>query len=360
MKVLLTGMNRNQCTENFYLRQQLKVVPSHPSLLAALRDMGHEVVQREVTPGEDLSEYDEVIVYLATPRSLTGTHFYNGLWAISQHPKCILAFDDWQIDGIYDGIMSCVDQDSLFKDFTIDNSGSKFTKEFLLPYATQFMFAIDVIRSKSNRMLMSAFSGGDLSLLIDYPSDRLFQFNPNPYHVNRRPNAYDGVESDSLSFFSEDERVQPLDKEFKFNFASLVQGKTQKWLKQQKIQKWEIEFFGSKKDNQVRLTEPEMCRIYAKHWGCLMPGYFHAGSGWWRARPLQVADAGSILIGEYKEMILYYKDEHLARLKASDLEAMDLDQLVTVAESQKEALYSNHPLDKNVEKMELQKVLESK
>ena len=48
MKILVTGMNKNQVTENFYLRQQLKVVPSHYSLLRCLSDMGHEVEQRFV------------------------------------------------------------------------------------------------------------------------------------------------------------------------------------------------------------------------------------------------------------------------------------------------------------------------
>ena len=65
MKILVTGMNKNQVTENFYLRQQLKVVPSHYSLLRCLRDMGHEVEQRIVKVGEDLSEYDRVICFLA-------------------------------------------------------------------------------------------------------------------------------------------------------------------------------------------------------------------------------------------------------------------------------------------------------
>ena len=43
MKILVTGMNKNQVTENFYLKQQLRVVPSHYSLLRCLRDMGHTV-----------------------------------------------------------------------------------------------------------------------------------------------------------------------------------------------------------------------------------------------------------------------------------------------------------------------------
>ena len=50
-KILITGMNKNQCTEDFYLRQQLQVVPSHYSLLRCLRDMNYEVEQR-VEPRE--------------------------------------------------------------------------------------------------------------------------------------------------------------------------------------------------------------------------------------------------------------------------------------------------------------------
>ena len=55
MKILITGMNKNQCTENFYLRQQLSVVPSHYSLMRCLKDMGREVEQRLVKIGEDHS-----------------------------------------------------------------------------------------------------------------------------------------------------------------------------------------------------------------------------------------------------------------------------------------------------------------
>ena len=54
MKILITGMNKNQTTKDFYLRQQLKVVPSHYSLIRCLEDMGHDVEQRLVKIGENL------------------------------------------------------------------------------------------------------------------------------------------------------------------------------------------------------------------------------------------------------------------------------------------------------------------
>jgi len=100
-----------------------------------------------------------------------------------------------------------------------------------------------------------------------------------------------------------------------------------------------------------------MCKVYAEQWGCLMPGYNHAGSGWWRARPLQLADAGSILIGEYDEMMLLYNNEELASLKASDIVDLSTEELASLAARQKAALYKEHPLDKTLQQKELSVIL---
>ena len=100
-----------------------------------------------------------------------------------------------------------------------------------------------------------------------------------------------------------------------------------------------------------------MCQVYSEQWGCLMPGYEHSGSGWWRARPLQVADAGSILIGDYEELMVLYGNEEAASVKASDLEGMNTQQLKDLAELQKNSIYTKHPLDKTIQQNELKKAL---
>ena len=349
MNILITGMNKLQCTRDFYESQQLKVVPSHYSLIRCLEDMGHTVTQRPVEIGETLDEYDEVIVFIHNPSGFAG-YVYNALWAISQKPDCILAFDDWQVDSIYSGLLALEDPDKMFRPYVKDS-------HVLIPdniesYEKVFDAAIDLIESKKNRMLISAFSGGDLSLLIDYPKELLFAYNPNPYHLNRQPQEMGGT-----LFFDE----TPAPKEFVFNFAGLVQDKTKKWLKAQGVDKhsWPLKQYGSRKDGQDRVTEDVMVTIYSQQWGILMPGYFHAGSGWWRARPLQVADAGSILIGEPKEMMLYYGDEQLANIKAQDIVSLSDKFLKDIAASQKEAIYRLHPLDKEVQKAELNACLKS-
>ena len=366
MKILITGCNKLQTTENFYLRQQLNVVPSHYSLIRCLRDMGYTVEQRLVEIGEDLSDYDEVIVFLASPRQALQLAFYNGLWAIAARPNCVLAFDDWQVEDIFKGIASCDCAENLLKEFTINQNkmcDPKCSRELLKPYTEALLQAVRQISLKSNRLLISAFAGGDLSRLISYPVGLITRYNPNPYHRNRRPGDYGDIEIDQLPEMEqllvpsvENDFIDPSAKERKFNFSSLVQGKTAKWLKKQRVT-WPIEHFGSRKEKQVRLTEGDMARVYARQWGCLMPGYDHAGSGWWRARPLQVADAHSILIGEPAEMYVYYRDHKLAGLKASDIESLSNKELESIALLQKKLLYKYHPLDKMVQQRELSPIL---
>ena len=342
-KILITGFNKQQCTRDYFrFNSQLKIVPSHYSLAMCLEDMGYDVEQRQVTIGESLDSYDEVIVFLHNPGGFA-EFVYNGLWAIYNRPSCIMAFDDWQTEGIYEGLLYLKTEGKLFREHI--KGQCKFDISGIEAYEREFLAAVDTIESKKNRMLVSAFAGGDPTLVLEYPRERMFTYNPNPYNLNRQP---------APKFFdAEKERV--------FNFAGLIQRSTKKWLNNQKVNDtgWPLKLYGSKKDGQDRVTEPEMVNIFADHWGILMAGYFHAGSGWWRARPLQVADAGSILIGDPKEMFIYYKDEQLANVKPMDLVDMKDSQLEELARAQRAALYASHPLDKEVQKMELSFCLNS-
>jgi hypothetical protein len=351
-KLLLTGMNKSQCTPNFWKRQQIKLA-THYSILAALPDMGYEVEQRPVQIGEDLSKYDKVIVYIHSPSGFAG-FVYNALYAIAKRPDCIIAIDDWQTDSIFKGVTDLTDDARLFRPYVVDSHE-------LLPtdwenYKQDIRDGVAAVSAKQHKMLFPVFSGGDVSKLlpVDYSKELLFGYNPNPYHLNRKPGAYgDDMLPDNT------EHITFNNKEKVFNFASLVQGKTAKWLKKQNINKWAINYYGSRKDGQDRLTDEEMCKVFAKQWASLLPGYWHTGSGWWRFRHLQVADAQSILIGDPVELNILYRDNALSSIKASDLEDMDVSQLTAIALGQKEALYANHPLDKSTELRELEAALES-
>jgi hypothetical protein len=56
-------------------------------------------------------------------------------------------------------------------------------------------------------------------------------------------------------------------------------------------------------------------------------------------------------------MMLYYRDESLANIRASDIATLSDSQLTEIAQAQREAIYRNHPLDKEVTRQELNAVL---
>ena len=357
-------MNKQQCTLDFYLyNSELQVVPSHYSLIRSLEDMGYQVEQRPVKLGEDLSSYEEVIVYIHSIQAFC-QFLWAGLYTISARPDCIVAFDDWQFNQIMYSFKQyrkdlTEKPDKVFRKYLFDLWQGKEDEETVIKYKQNYMDACDLILEKKNRLLVSAFAGGDIGLLdLGWQEDKIFTYNPNPYHLNRNFENNYGREVDIFTFFDGYDRVKPEEKVKEWNFASLVQEKTRKWLEKQKVT-WEINYFGARRGEfkSDRKAEADMCRVYEEQWGCLMPGYFHAGSGWWRARPLQVADALSIIIGDQKEMMVYYHDEALSKITAGDVEAMDLTQLTNTAKAQKEALYAKHPLEKKLQQAELRKIL---
>lgn len=381
MKILITGMNKSQCTRNHHLKQQLKIVPSHYSLYNCLVDMGHTVEQRMVEIGEDLSDYDEVFCYIAGPRQLVTTCLFNGLWAIHSRPDCIVLSDDWQLPDLFKGLHKHSTPDALLAEFILNTN--KTTEEDVRPLLDQYLGAIDTLTQMKNRTLVSCFSTDHLSdeygahLLyqgIEYPKELIFTYNPNPYHRNRKLNAFGHIGPEAPDYVQpliDDEDDVPA-RERRFNFASLVQSKTKSWLKKQgfvqnsaddesgMIGTWPVDLYGSKAESQKRLTEDEMCRVFYRDLACLMPGYSHAGSGWWRARPLQCADARCILIGDQKEMDVYYGQDFKYRgLKATDLLELSDQELTDIARAQTEAIYTLHPLDKEVQQQQIRRVLEA-
>ena len=237
MKILITGMNKQQCTEDYYKTSQMKIIPSHTSLLACLRDMGHTVEQRIVNIGEDLSSYDRVICFIHNPSGFAG-FVYNALWIISQRADVIFAMDDWQTESIYQGILGLKDPSKLFRQFVKDSH--KNIPDDIENYEALLMSGISRIESKQNKMMLSAFSGGDLGLLVDYPVENLYGYNPNPYHIHLQAHRSQSLFGDELA------------KERVFNFAGLIQDKTKKWMKKQDISGWPLRQYGSRKDGQDR------------------------------------------------------------------------------------------------------------
>jgi len=361
MKILVTGLNREQCNRDFFLRKELKILNSQYSLIRCLEDMGWEVEQRAVTIGEDLSNYDEVIVYLHSATSFC-QHLYDGLYAISARPNCILAFDDWQINQVLDSIRRYRDELTTkirdpYRDYIFDLYLGNSSKEEVMKHEQDYITACDIVMAKNNRLMICAFAGGDLNKMnTGWSTDRMFQYNPNPYNMNRRPDNNFGEDASALDMFFD--TTEAIVKNRSWVFSSLMHDKTRKWL-EKKNAKWPVNIYGSRrgKNKSERVIEPEMCKVYQKNWGCLMPVYYHAGSGWWRSRVQQVVDVGSILFCEEVEGKVY--GDAFTGLNVSYIEGMTDAGLAALAKTQYECLYDNHPLDKSVQRLELTRVLEA-
>jgi hypothetical protein len=119
---------------------------------------------------------------------------------------------------------------------------------------------------------------------------------------------------------------------------------------------WQIKQYGSKSKKQKRLTEQEMMTKFKDHWGVLMAGYWHAGSGWWRARPQQTADVGSILICEDKEGAIF--GEPYLGLTCAKIEALSPRELEILASDQKTAYYDTQSMDKKITENQITEYLE--
>lgn len=382
MKILLCGFNKNQNTRKFYLNQQLKVIPSHYSLFNCLVDMGHDVEQRQVVLGEDLDSFDEIIVFIAGPRQLVATSVYEGLYAIGRRPDCMLAVDDWQAADLFKAVAKMSSEQEMYADFILKTN--KKTEASLKPWHCHFVDGVEQIGKMSNRMLVSAFQTGHLGsseygahLIFDdagYRRDRLFVYNPNPYHRNRSWEEPGHVSYEDPSWTGSPQPVAAprAAKERRFNFASLLQKKTGSWLEAQgftgtlksdeegSIGDWKVDLYGARTETNKRLTEDEMVKVLTRDWGCLMPGYAHAGSGWWRARPQQVADARSILLGDEEELRVYYGSDYpFYDVRAEDLAQASDVELAAIAGTQAAALATLHPLSKAVQQVELQIVLDA-
>jgi hypothetical protein len=302
--------------------------------------MGHTVEQRPVTAGEDLSGYDKVVVFLMHV-SPYNTYMYGALWAIGQRPDALLAIEDWQSPKNINTWRKDVDKilASITNDYYVNNVVSE--KRLDSAWMPTFKEALTTIASGTRPVTLPAHLGGDYKMLFpDWESDKIFSWFAPAYTLHRVP--------ETSLFDDPKERI--------LNFAGLIQSETERWFNRVTDgATWPVKQYGSRSKKQTRLTEQEMVGVFNDHWGILMAGYWHAGSGWWRARPQQVADVGSIMICEDKEGAVF--GEPYVGLNCKILQEMSDTQLEDVAISQKEAYYNSQPMDKSITRNQIEEYL---
>jgi hypothetical protein len=374
MKFLITGFNKEQCTKDYYLGKELKILNSHYSLIRCLEDMGHEIEQRTVSIGEDLSGYDKVIIYLSSVKSFAH-HAFDALYALKARPDAILANDDWQVREVFisfklyeENLIAHKESGKPFFDYGTNTYLANLYKgdtplEDMGKHIDTFIEACHIVNQKQNDLILCTFAGGNNDKFkIDYKGN-IINYNPNPYNLNRKPENNYGEDIGLLGFFDDEPIILPPDeKKLRWIFSSIVQSKTMGWFNKQKPT-WDVLNFGPRRETKqtkgietYRVKEPEMCKIYNENWGCMMPEYYHAGSGWWRSRVQQVADVESVLVCSDAEGKIY--GEAYVGNTIESVENMSVEELTRLGKAQKECLYDNHPLNKATQRSELLGVVE--
>lgn len=336
MKILVTGITRLQCEENYYLKQQLRVIPSEVALVNGLRELGHDVTMRVVQWGEDLSEWDRIISY-AAPTDTFIAYATNGfLWTLTRDDT-LIAIDDWQCGRV---ISDCLRLDAKWKDAFVGQMNGLKDREFA-----------DILHSQwccGRKILFPAFEGGDLSLLLNEGMTKiqkaelecgameLFSYDPNPLLPLRRP------------------KTTLLEKERVWVIAGLSEANRKSW-KRIKPTLPVIEV-GKRGAGGVRMPEDEIVDWFAQRWFHYMPHYKHAGSGWWRARPQQISDGMAITVCDPKEGAIFGPSWVIEDPKA--LETLSDNELHDLALRQRLEFVERHPVDDKGRQRSLSKLTE--
>lgn len=269
MKVLVTGFTGVQAHAS---TGQLDIISNLMSIVGALEDLGHEVEWRPVFPGEYIDDYGAVIVSVNGIASWVSPYALGGLWAIGSRPDSILTMDDWQAPNAFragepEKELGVVWNEKLNRIGHAEAYSDPGIKS-RIDEAVEMLCYIHY-----RKMLIPAFSGGDLALL-NLGAPNALKYDPSPYMVDRYSYAPD------------------MEKSRIWVMAGLAE--KDRWLKYQTF-KWPLESYGVRKLGQPRVRESQLAEIYSQRWGIISAPHPHKGSGWFRVRFLMAALARSIV-----------------------------------------------------------------
>lgn len=275
MNILISGVTETHT--NHPQRASSTKFVSIPELMAdAFGRLGHHVDHRAVTPGEDLSRYDKVFVYLY-PLDHNALDPEGALWALESRFDAYICLDDWAFQKI------------------LPSWESKIAPESLCEHT----------------WIAPLFPWGDTKAM-GLPVENIIAWDPSPLY-----------EMPAVHQMSWDRRKT------EWYNASLSK-EAHDWATAQNLS-WPIHSVGGKSLGQPRILESDVVWQYGSYKGVLCPTYRHAGSGWWRVRYLHAAHAGCVLGGDPKELGVI--DPSYA-YTLRELENMDDEQLQLTAAQQ--------------------------
>lgn len=322
-KLLITGGSAIHVGSD---RRPVKYAVPNQVIVDTMAEAGWDVDRRTVIPGEDLSGYDKVVVYLINPVALTAQSMYGALWALGTRPDALVAIDDWQSRQILSGFRTAVKDDC------------KRLLKPLLPRkhreALNDPAVLAVVKEMANKLaqpeldregLWHAFGSGSPLKMPFYKLRKIHNYDPSSYFALQYEAAVPAFK-------------QPLPlKQRRWLMASLLS--KQSWLDRQTFG-WEVTSYGNKKQGQPRVDEVELCHVYLSSWGVISPPHGLHGSGWWRIRYLLAAMAGCIVVGDPRETNLFGHDY---TVMAKHVEEMTEEELRFTADLQRQRYFEQTP-----------------
>ena len=366
MKVLMSGFTALQINTE---KRTIQKIDVPASIAQALRESGHEVDWRKITPGEDLSSYDVLWINLAPLNSLNGRQGAMGaLYALSSGIPCVGFFDDWQFNTVFNGARALIRKpEMLYKHLLVGTEhrgeeGATYFSRADIEAALERIREVNPAAAKKCYIERYYMMDNDENIkpwekrlvqaatdLVDkrweagmVPVCPMYGFGDRSIVRKRMPDELGPIEAlDPTATIIP--TLQPViakpaaDKKRAWVLGALMPHDN--WLERKSLE-WPVEIVGSRKlikklGGQRFDTEQDVLEFYNNHWGILSPPYPHAGSGWWRSRFLYAAHVGSILVtdkGEGDPLGDAYK------LTIADVEKMSDAELAAAAIAQQEAL----------------------
>jgi len=363
MKILMSGFTALQINTD---KRTISKIDVPASIVTALRESGHEVDWRKITPGEDLSSYDVLWMNLAPLNSLNGRQGAMGaLYGLASGKPCVGFFDDWQFSTVFNGAKALVRKPEMIYKYLLvgkdrgDEGATYFSyadavaaKERALAlnpdakiyieryYMTETDESVhgyeDMLVKSAENLLAARWAAGMV------PVCPMYGWGDRSLVRKRMPKELSAIEAldPSATIYPILNSVEPLpssEKKRAWVLGALMPHDT--WLEKKNFE-WPVEIVGSRKlvrklGGQRLGSEEEVLAFYNQHWGILSPPYPHAGSGWWRSRFMYAARVGSVLFADKNEGAPL-GDCH--KVSIAEIEKMTDNELADLATCQRDAL----------------------
>ncbi len=313
MLIRYVGFNWTKSTSG----GKLNYLSSTDHVLWALTEAGHSYDRTPISPGEDLSMYDRIIINLSPPGSMMARAIHGCLYALSRYwDKCRVTVDDWQTKGIQKGF-NAPQNDK--RNFGPNKMCARLDREWADDNRTELEAVMRRLHVELPPLAIPCNDRGNFDLLGLSGYKSLWAFDPTQQQL--------------LSYV---DKFQDFTKLNIWIYAGLHDHLD--WIVDQQPN-WPYVMYGCRNLGCKRLVESEIFIEYCKVWGVLSPKYPHAGSGWYRARHLLAAAAGTIVVGHPAESYLLYGAHSCPSVR--EVELLGRHGLIDMASRQRNQLINN-------------------